>query len=96
MMIFNYSGHMFEFNPFSNEKRTLQILFWVIIPLIFFVFFRLFWLVFGLIYGGLVSMILGSRFSGLISIISLATALVFTFLTCRYLYQQFKKHIIGK
>jgi hypothetical protein len=33
---------------------------------------------------------------GLITIVSIATALVFTILTYRYLYQQFKKHIIGK
>ena len=84
------------FKLFSNEKRALKILFWCIAPFLFLAFFRLFWLVFGFIYGGLLSLILGSRLSGWITIISVATALVFTILTCRYVYQQFYKHIIGK
>jgi hypothetical protein len=71
-------------------------LFWCITPLLLLAFFRLFWLVFGFIYGGLLSLILGSQLSGLITIVSIATALVFTILTYRYVYQQFKKHIIGK
>ncbi|MGD8961781.1 MAG: hypothetical protein PVH43_04670 [Desulfobacterales bacterium] len=87
---------MVRFNLFSNEKRTLKILFWCISPFLFLAFFRLFWLVFGFIYGGLLSLILGSQLRGLITIVSIATALVFTILTYRYVYQQFKKHIIGK
>ncbi|MGD9175338.1 MAG: hypothetical protein PVF29_14330 [Desulfobacterales bacterium] len=71
-------------------------MFWCISPFLFLAFFRLFWLVFGFIYGGLLSLILGSQLRGLITIVSIATALVFTILTYRYLYQQFKKHIIGK
>jgi hypothetical protein len=95
-MILKHSGQMVRFNLFSNEKRTLRILFWCISPFLFLAFFRLFWLVFGFIYGGLLSLILGSQLRGLITIVSIATALVFTILTYRYLYQQFKKHIIGK
>jgi hypothetical protein len=87
---------MVRFNLFSNEKRALNILFWCISPLLLLAFFRLYWLVFGFIYGGLLSLILGSQLSGLITIVSIATALVFTILTYRYVYQQFKKHIIGK
>jgi hypothetical protein len=87
---------MSEFDPAAKEAKTLKILFWCITPLLFLAFFRLFWLVFGFIYGGLLSLILGEPFSGLITVMSIATALIFTILTCRYLYQQFKKHIIGK
>ena len=89
------SDHRVRFKPFSNEKRTLKILFWCITPLLFLAFFRLFWLVFGFIFGGLLSLILGLRLSGLITIVSIATALVFTILTYRHVYQQFKTHIIG-
>ena len=85
----------FTFNLFSNEKQTLKILFWCITPLLFLAFFRLFWLVFGFIFGGLLRLMLGSRLSGLITIVSIAAALVFTILTYRYVYRQFKEHIIG-
>ena len=80
----------------GKEQQTLKVLFWCITPFLFLAFFRLFWLVFGFIFGGLLSLILGSQLSGLITIVSIATALVFTILTYRYVYQQFKKHIIGK
>lgn len=86
---------MVGFNPFSNEKQTLKILFWCITPLLFLAFFRLFWLVFGFILGGLLSLVFGSQLSGPVTIVSITTALVFTILTIRYVYQQFKKHIIG-
>ncbi|MBW2428861.1 MAG: hypothetical protein JRF56_07885 [Deltaproteobacteria bacterium] len=85
---------MVTFNLFSNEKRALKILFWCITPLLFLAFFRLFWLVFGFIFGGLLRLILGSQLNGLITTVSIVTALVFSILTCRYVYRQFKKHII--
>ena len=87
---------MVTFNLFSNEKQTLKILFWCITPLLFLAFFRLFWLVFGFIFGGLLRLISGPQLSAMITIVSIASALVFTMLTYRYVYQQFKKHIIGK
>ena len=85
-----------KLNQSTKEQKTLKFLFWCITPLLLLAFFRLFWLVFGFIYGGLLSLITGEPFGGLITVMSIATALVFTILTCRYLYQQFKKHIIGK
>ena len=85
-----------EVNQLKKEQKTLRILFCCITPLLGLAFFRLFWLVFGFIYGGLLSLILGEPFSKLITAMSIATALLFTILTCRYVYQQFKKHIIGK
>ncbi len=86
---------MFNFDPFGHEKKTLKILFWCIGPLLFLAFFRLFWLVFGFIYGGLLALIAGSQFTRLVTAVSIATAMVFTVLTFRYVYQQFSKHIIG-
>lgn len=85
-----------KFDQPAKEQKTLKILFWCIAPLMFLAFFRLFWLVFGFIYGGLFAVIVGSQFSGLITFVSIATALVFTVLTIKYVYQEFKKHIIGK
>ena len=85
-----------KFDQPAKEKKTLKILFWCIAPLLFVAFFRLFWLVFGFIYGGLLSVVVGSQFSGLIAVLSVATALIFTVLTIKYVYQQFKKHIIGE
>ena len=85
-----------KLNQPTKEQKTLKILFWCIAPLLFLAFFRLFWLVFGFIYGGLLSLIIGEPFGGLITVMSVATALVFTVLTFAYIYRQFKKHIIGK
>lgn len=87
---------MFKFDQSGEEEKTLKILFWCITPFLFLAFFRLFWLVFGFIYGGLLSLILGSQFTGYITVVSIATALIFTGLTFRYVYRQFNKHIIGK
>jgi hypothetical protein len=82
--------------PGNKEGRTLKILFWCITPLLALAFFRLYWLVFGFIYGGLLFWIFGSQFTGIIAAVSIATALGFTILTVRYLYQQFNRHIIAK
>lgn len=87
---------MLSFDSSGAEKRTLKILFWCFSPIFFLAFLRLYWLVFGFIYGGLLAWILGSRFTGAIAAVSIVTALVFTVLTCRYLYIQFKRHIIGE
>ncbi|MGD1971976.1 MAG: hypothetical protein PVH74_03585 [Desulfobacterales bacterium] len=90
------SSMSLESDPSKKEQKTLIILFWCITPLLFLAFFRLFWLVFGFIFGGLIALTLGAEFKGLIAVASIATALVFTILTIRYVYQQFRKHIIGK
>ena len=87
---------MFSFDTSGTEKKTLKILFWCFAPIFFLVFLRLNWLVFGLIYGGLLSWLLGTRFTGVIGVMSFLTALALALLTCRYLYGQFKKHIIGE
>ena len=86
---------MFNFDSKGDEKRALTILFWALSPVLFIVFFRLFWVIFGVVYGGLLYLVLGSGFTGLISISSFVTSLVFTILTLRYLYLQFRMHIIG-
>ena len=86
---------LFGFNLYGDEKKTLKILFWCITPILFLAFFRLFWLVFGFIYGALLALLLGSRYTDIIAVVSFLTALVFTVLTYRWLYLQFKKHIIG-
>ncbi len=87
---------MFKFDRPGDEQKTLKILFWCLAPILFLVFFRLFWLVFGFIYGGLLSLIVGSQLTEYIAVVSFVTALVFTVLTFRYVYFQFKTHILGK
>jgi len=84
-----------DFNKIGDEKKVLKILFWCITPILFLVFFRLFWLFFGFIYGGLLSLLLGSQFTELIVIISFMTSLIFTVFTYRWLYLQYREHIIG-
>jgi len=86
---------MFEFKSKQDEKKALRIVFWCIAPILFLVFFRLFGLVFGIIYGGVFSLLLGGRYTEVITVVSFLTALMFTLLTCRTLYIQYKKHIIG-
>ena len=84
------------FDTPESEKKTLKILFWCFTPIFFLVFLRLFWVLFGFVYGGLLALVLGSRFTGAITVGSFLTALVFTLLTCRYMYRQYKRHIIGE
>jgi hypothetical protein len=80
----------------GTEKKTLKILFWCFAPIFLLVFLRLYWLVFGIIYAGLLSLMLGPDFKWAITAASSLTALVFAILTCRYLYRQFNEHIIGE
>ena len=87
---------IFDHHQPGKEEKTLKILFWCITPLLALAFFRLYWLVFGFIYGGLLFWIFGSQWKGFIASVSIATALGFTILTVRYLYQQFNRHIIAK
>jgi hypothetical protein len=65
-------------------------------PFLLLGFFRLFWLIFGFIYGGLCIWILGARYAGAILLASLITALLFTGIVYRLVYLQFKIHIVGE
>ncbi len=78
-----------------DEKKTLKILFWCLSPILFITFFRLFWVVIGFFYGGLFYLLLGSTAAGIITGLSIVTALVVTILTFHWIYLQYKKHIIG-
>ena len=90
-MIFEFDHHQ----P-GKEEKTLKFLFWCTVPLLALAFFRLYWLVFGFIYGGLLFWNFGSQWKGFIAAVSVATSLGFTILMVRYLYQQFNRHIIAK
>lgn len=80
--------------PFADEKKWLKGLFWGLTPFLFLGFFRLFWLVFGFIYGGLCILIFGAEYAHSILIAALTTALIFTAVVYRYIYRQFKRHIV--
>jgi hypothetical protein len=81
-------------NDLSGERKTLRILFWCFTPLIFIVFLRMFWMLFHFVYGRFFIFLLGKEYEGAVSMIALLTALVFAVGTMKYLYGQFKKHLM--
>ena len=78
----------------SKEKRTLTFLFWCLAIFIFAAFLRLFWILFHFVYGTILVWILGKKFEGVIAALAFLTALIFSIATFRYIYLQFRKHII--
>ena len=78
----------------QNETIRLKILFWCISPLIFLAFLRLYWMLFQFVYGTLLIILLGKQFAVVISATALITSIVFTVLTFKYIYKQYKKHIV--
>jgi hypothetical protein len=71
-------------------------MFWFLTPILLAVFFRLFWVIFGLFYGSQIVLIFGEKFSGAVTTAAVLSALVFTFGAYRYLHREYKKHIIGE
>ena len=80
----------------QNETIRLKILFWCISPLIFLAFLRLYWMLFQFVYGTLLIILLGKQFAVVISATALITSIVFTVLTFKYIYKQYKKHIVER
>jgi hypothetical protein len=83
-----------EQNEKIRLKKRLKILFWCISPFLFLAFLRLFWMLFQFVYGTLFIVLLGKQFTVTIIVIALITSIVFTILTFRYIYKQYKKHIV--
>jgi hypothetical protein len=83
-----------EPNEKIRLKKRLNILFWCISPFLFLAFLRLYWMLFQFVYGTLFIILLGKQFTGAISVTALITSVVFTFLTFKYIYKQYKKHIV--
>jgi len=63
-------------------------------PIFIGVFLRMYWLILAFFYGGVCYLIFGSKSTEVIGVLSFLTALVFTVATIRWIYIQFKKHII--
>jgi len=80
----------------ASEKRTLKILFWCFAPIIFPVFLRLFWILFQFVYGTILFLVLGKEYESAIAFFAFLTALVFSIAAFRYIYLQFKQHIINE
>jgi len=78
----------------QNEKKRLNILFWCISPFLFLAFLRLYWMLFQFVYGTFFIILFGKQFTVAISVTALITSIVFTILTFKYIYKQYKKHIV--
>jgi len=78
----------------QNEKNRLNILFWCISPFLFLAFLRLYWMLFQFVYGTFFIILFGKQFTVAISVTALITSIVFTILTFKYIYKQYKKHIV--
>ncbi len=79
----------------SKEKRIIKFFFWCMAaPIMFAVFIRLFFVIFGIIYSPLISFLSGSSPNHLLFALSSITALIFTVGTIAWTYKQLKKHII--
>jgi hypothetical protein len=51
-------------------------------------------MLFQFVYGTLFIILLGKQFTVAISVTALITSIVFTILTFKYIYKQYKKHIV--
>ena len=82
----------------QKQGKTIKLLFWCLVaPALFFVFMRLFFVLFGFLYTPLISFVLGQPTGPadkLLFVLAAATALVFTVGIIGIIYQQLKKHII--
>jgi hypothetical protein len=83
-----------EQNEKIRLKKRLNILFWCISPLIFLAFLRLYWMLFQFVYGTLFIVLFGKKIVGAIIVTALITSIVLTILTFKYIYKQYKKHIV--
>ena len=84
--------------PEQKQAKTIKLLFWCLVaPALFFVFMRLFFVVFGFLYTPLISFVLGQPAGPadkLLFVLAAITALVFTVGIIAVMYHQLKKHII--
>jgi hypothetical protein len=81
-------------NETERNKRNLKIVFWCFSPILFPVFLRLYWMLFQFVYGTLLVIVFGKKFSGIIAVLALITSILFAIFTFSFLYKQYKKHII--
>lgn len=82
----------------KKQGKIIKVLFWCMVaPMMFFVFMRLFFVLFGILYTPLVSYMTGQPVDPvdqLLFILAALTALVFTIAIIGVIYKQLKKHII--
>jgi len=83
-----------EQNEKNRLKKRLIVLFWCISPFLFLAFLRLYWMLFQFVYGTFFIILFGKQFTVAISATALITSIVFTILTFKYIYKQYKKHIV--
>lgn len=83
----------------NNEKKTLKVVFlWVLGPILFLTFLRMFHVLFTFVIVALLLPIFGigqgGWIEGLAFILGFIIALVFAIAVFLWLYRQFKKHIV--
>lgn len=83
--------------PLDKEKRLIKLLFWCLAaPMLALMFFRLFFVLFRMVYGSFLIVVLGAQVTNTVWILSLLTALVFTAGAILYTYNLLKVHIINQ
>jgi hypothetical protein len=79
----------------KREKLAAKILFWsLVVPTIFAVFLRIFYVFFNFVYGFIIVKIIGQDFTGPVAAIALITSLGFTIGVLIWVHKQYKKHIL--
>lgn len=86
-----------EMNERTNiEKKAAKIYFWgLVVPVVFLVFIRIFFLLFNYIYGTILIFIVGEKYTGIVMFLSVLTALFFTIGVLCWVHKQYKKHVLA-
>jgi hypothetical protein len=80
----------------KREKLAAKILYWgLVVPTIFAVFWRIFFISFGVAYGFLIVRILGQNYADIAAGLALITSLGFTAGVLIWVHKQYKKHILS-
>ena len=78
------------------EKKAAKFMFWgLVVPIVFLVFIRIFFLLFNYIYGTIFIFIVGDRYTGMVTFLSVLTALFFTIGVLCWVHKQYKQHVLS-
>lgn len=98
MPVARSKGHTFNMNENGSKNKEAKIIkffFWaMVVPIMFAVFMRLFFVLFYFIYARLLAMVFGADMEGLLALLSVVTSVAFTIGVIAWTYKQLKAHII--
>ena len=81
---------------FKREKLAAKILYWtLVVPTIFAVFWRIFFISFGFAYGFLIVKIFGQNYADIAAGLALITSLGFAAGVLIWVHRKYKKHILS-